>query len=221
MGDNRCSSPGNVPMVIDSSELEESAALLVGHTITRVRYLGWWKEAPEEPEAYVEYVEVTMEDGAVLRISTDADDNGTHAISLYEGPYPAPTEGILALDASGRGGWKSLLGLAVTASSIGWAEVGVARVRVRESPERVSEKPVVSVGMERVVVPCELNLQFQDGGSVILTAAAWSSDGTLVTDSDNVAVVFGEADAERLGIGRWRSGRVAQAPRGGRTGDDS
>ncbi len=109
----------------------------------------------------------------------------------------------------------------MTESSIGWAELDVAKGHVRESSGRASGKPVISVGMERAVVPGELKLQFQGGGSVILTAAAWSSDGTLIADSDNVAVVFGEADAERLGIGRWRTGRVAQAARGGRAEDGS
>lgn len=190
-------------------ELKEAAALLVGHALARVRYLGWWQVAPEESGAYVEYVEVTMDDGAVLRVTTDPDEFASYGISIYEGPYPAPNDAIQVFDASSCEGWRALLGVAVAASSIGWAEVEVARVHVAESPERPPGTPRVSVGTERVLVPCELDLTFQDGNSVVLTAAAWSNDGTLETESDNVAVVFGDADAERLKVGRWRTGRVA------------
>lgn len=192
----------------DQQALEEAAELLVGHSISRVRYLGWWQEAPEEPGAYVEYVELTMDDDAVLRVSTDADEFGSYGISIYEGPYPAPADAIHVLDASDRGEWKPLLGVTVAAATIGWAEVEVARVHVAEPPESPPAKRVVTVGTERIVVSCELRLTFEGGASVILTAAAWGTDGTLITESDNVAVVFGEADAEHLKVGRWRTGRV-------------
>jgi hypothetical protein len=193
----------------DRESLEESAGLLVGHSISRVRILGWWDGAPEEPGAYVEFVEVTMDDGAVLRVSTDSDELGPYGISIYEGTYPPPAEAIQVLDATGCGDWPSLLGATIVESKIGWAEVEVARVYRPDSARHPPARPAVSVRMERVVIPCDLEIRFHGGGSVILAAAAWNSDGTLATECDNVAIVFGDADAQRLGVGRWRTGRVA------------
>jgi len=192
----------------DHSDLDDTAALLVGHSISRVRYLGWWQNEPEEPGAYVEYVELTMDDGAALRVSTDPDEFGSYGISVYEGPYPEPADAIHILDASGRRGWALLLGSVVATSSIGWAEVEAARVSVTESTESPPGKPVVTIGTERVIVPCELNLTFVGGASAILTAAAWSNDGTLTTESDNVAVcsASGTRSASRSGgggLGGW------------------
>lgn len=92
----------------DDQKLDEGAALLVGHALTRVRYLGWWRAVPEEPGALVEYVELTMDDGAVLRISTDPDELGVYAISFHEGPYTSlqgPADGIRVLDGRGHEGW--------------------------------------------------------------------------------------------------------------------
>jgi hypothetical protein len=189
-------------------ELDEYADLFVGHAIAHVRYLGWWQEAPEEPGAYVEYVEIAMDDGAVLRVTTDPDDCGSYGISIYEGPYPGPADAIHVLDASGRGGWSSLLGAMVSEASFGWAEVEVVSVQVAKPSDGWPSRPV-SLGTERVIVPYELALRFQGGGSVFLVAAAWDSDGTLISERDNVAVVFGDTDAERLMVGRWRVGRVA------------
>lgn len=184
-------------------ELAECAELLVSHAIRDVRYLGWWKDAPEEPGAFVEYVEVTMDDGAVLRVTADADDFGSYGISIYEGAYPGPDNAIHVFDASSRAGWRPLIGAVVSAANIGWAELEVTSVRTDGWPARP-----VSVGTERVEVPCELSLQFQGGGSVLLTAASWMDDGTLTPECENVAVVFGESDAERLKVGRWRPGAL-------------
>lgn len=96
----------------------------------------------------------------------------------------------------------------MAAASIGWAEVEVARIHVAGTSESPPAERAVSVGTDRITVPCELGVTFEGRGSVILTAASWRDDGTLATDSDNVAVVVGDAAAERLAIGRRRPGRV-------------
>ena len=52
-----------------------------------------------------------------------------------------------------------------------------------------------------------MELRFDGGLAVTLTAGAWAADGSITADVDNVAAVFGDDDAKRLRVGRWRSER--------------
>jgi hypothetical protein len=179
-------------------DLEDAAALLVGHAVTRVRYLGAWASAPEDPDAYVEWVELTMEDGAVLRVTTDPD-FGTDGIAIYEGPFPGPEEHLQVLDAGTRSGWARVLGHAVTGSTVHWSAADLMRIDVADD-----DRGSVSARTTRVDVPSDLELRFANGDAVFLTASSWDGEGGLVPEQDNVAVVFGDADATRLGIGPSR-----------------
>lgn len=59
--------------------------------------------------------------------------------------------------------------------------------------------------MRTIQVPFALELRFESDTSVVLASAAWGSDGTLVHESENVAVVFGRSEAQRVRTGRWRA----------------
>jgi hypothetical protein len=202
----------DVPMPEDErSYLERAATLLVDHELTGVRYIGWWDTDPDGPESLLEYVELRMEDGAALLVSAEPT-FGPYGISLREGTYPARELGICVLNATDHGGWPSLLGRRITAVHVHWATIAVPNAILSGKPFSTGRPAVraqprldVSVSFVDVRYPADLEITTDGAHSVVLTASGWDHEGGLIADVENVAVVFGDTEAQRLGLARWRS----------------
>lgn len=186
---------------MDPKAIEETAQLLVGHTIVQVHAIGWWPDRYDEPGAFVEYVELEMEDHATIRVSSDLGD-ATFGLSLYEGPYrPFDAEGgarVHDLTAS----LGKVIAAPVERVVVHWAAPNVPVVSKRMSDD------AIEVRMEPTAVPADLEVRLAGGQAVYFTCGSWTPERELVGEQENVAMVVGDDEAERVKIARWRSGEV-------------
>jgi hypothetical protein len=186
---------------MDPRALEETAQLLVDHTIVQVCAVGWWSDRYDEPGAFVEYVELVMEDHATIRVSSDPG-GGTFGLSLYEGAYrPFDAEGAARVhDLTPSLG--DALAVPVERVVVHWATPDVAVVSRRMSDA------AIDVRMEPTVVPTDLEVRLVGGRAVYFTCGSWTPEGELVGEQENVAIVVGDDEAERLRIAKWRGEKL-------------
>jgi hypothetical protein len=150
-------------------ELEQAFSRLAGHSVARVVYLGAWSAAPSEPGAYVEWIEVLMERSAHFRITTEPD-FGDHGLQILEGPVDR-SGALKVFDATTVAPWDRAIGAHVTGVKVFWRPLQyVGAAAPGEPPE----------------YPRDVELTFDNGEVVVLSAAGTAPDGELVLGVDSV-----------------------------------
>lgn len=163
-------------------EHEEAFRELIGRTLHGVQYLGAWPIGPNEAGAYIEWVELAMDRSVTYRITTEPD-FGDYGVVVMEGNV-APGSLLKIFDAGGVPPWTTAVGRQVVSVKVLWRPLSY------ESAASAGEEPEF---------PREVALSFNDGTTVVLSAAAANEQGEWVLGVDNLSVLD-EAQARGLGM---------------------
>jgi hypothetical protein len=154
-------------------------AALVGNSLRNVGYAGAWREDPVEPGGYVEWLVLHFTDGGVVRITTDPECS-SWGLDLYDGEVEDPLAVMNWWTPAPGDPWSSLLGAKLVRTRLLWQQD-------TDGGERCAR-------LQAVV------LEFDRSPAVYVAAACWLPERKLGVPADNVAVVFGAADALRCGL---------------------
>jgi hypothetical protein len=166
----------------ERSHREEAFQRLIGRALAAVVYMGAWRATPSEPGAYVEWVEFEFVGGDRVRITTEPD-FGDHGLVVLEGAVDRG-DALKIHDASQERVWAGVVRKRVIGVRLLWRPLLYA--------------PAAMEG-ERPEYPRDVELMFEDGEVVVLSAASVGQDGKPVIGVDSVGA-FTPEEARSLGI---------------------